>query len=65
MRIVACTLFTLAACLLSLIEGTAVSLSAFVLCYAGSMLIANKHLKEFAANAEEPRISIRVVRWNY
>jgi hypothetical protein len=63
-RIGAFLLFVAATALLSLLDGPATNVAAFVLCTAGAGLITSRHLGELAAH-EEPEVRIRVVRWNY
>jgi hypothetical protein len=66
MRLAGFTFFTLAAIVLSLVDGTAASMVAFVLWSIGGGLIARKQLDEWARRqVADDRISVRVVRWNY
>jgi hypothetical protein len=64
-RIGAFLLFFLAISLLSLLDGIGATAVAFVLCAVGGGMIANRHLGELAAEAEDPDVRISVVRWNY
>jgi hypothetical protein len=64
-RIGAFLLFFLAISLLSLLDGIGATAAAFVLCTVGGGMIANRHLAELAADAEDPDVRVSVVRWNY
>jgi len=66
MRLAALTMYTTATMLLSMLDGTAISVAAFMLCCIGGACIATKQLRgsepEEAALGE---IEIRVHRWNF
>jgi hypothetical protein len=66
MRIASFTLFFLAFVVLSLLDGLAANAVAAVLAGAGALLVTARQLAETPApEADEPSVSVRVVRWNY